>query len=137
MLWQKSMVIFDTNMILRYLLNDNQKMADKAEQDLNVGNVSVTIEVIAEVVYVLKGVYSMVVYVLKGVYSMDRDKIAETIKGFLELVDCQEMCVLNLALDTYAEHNLDFVDCVLYGYHVVKDIEIATFDKKLKRLLQS
>lgn len=113
-------------MILRYLLNDNQKMADKAEQDLNVGNVSVTIEVIAEVVYVLK-----------GVYSMDRDKIAETIKGFLELVDCQEMCVLNLALDTYAEHNLDFVDCVLYGYHVVKDIEIATFDKKLKRLLQS
>ncbi len=126
MLWQKSMVIFDTNMILRYLLNDNQKMADKAEQDLNVGNVSVTIEVIAEVVYVLK-----------GVYSMDRDKIAETIKGFLELVDCQEMGVLNLALDTYAERNLDFVDCVLYGYHVVKDIEIATFDKKLKRLLQS
>ena len=158
------MVILDTNMILRYLLNDDQEMADIAEQHLNAGDASVTIEVIAEVVYVLK-----------GVYSMDRDVIAETVKGFLELVNCQEMAVLNLALDTYgnfekpcfrkhclgkkpcftgfsevmyaaklgfsrspyAERNLDFVDCVLYGYHAVKGIEIATFDKKLKKLLES
>ena len=111
-------------MILRYLLNDNQEMADKAEQYLNDGDVSVTIEVIAEVVYVLK-----------GVYSMERDKIADTVKNFLGLVSCQEMDVLNLAVDTYAEHNLDFVDCVLYGYHVVKDIEIASFDKKLLKLI--
>ena len=120
------MIILDTNMILRYLLNDDQEMADIAEQHLNAGDASVTIEVIAEVVYVLK-----------GVYSMDRDVIAETVKGFLELVNCQEMVVLNLALDTYAERNLDFVDCVLYGYHAVKGIEIATFDKKLKKLLES
>ena len=46
-------------MILRYPLNDNQEMADKAEQYLNDGNVSVAISVIAEVVYVLKGVYSI------------------------------------------------------------------------------
>ena len=120
------MIILDTNMILRYLLNDDQEMADIAEQHLNAGDASATIEVIAEVIYVLK-----------GVYSMDRDVIAETVKGFLELVNCQEMAVLNLALDTYAERNLDFVDCVLYGYHAVKGIEIATFDKKLKKLLES
>ena len=53
------MVMLDTNMILRYLLNDNQEMADKAEQYLNDGDTSVPIEVIAEVVYILKGVYSM------------------------------------------------------------------------------
>ena len=116
--------MLDTNMILRYLLNDNQEMADKTEQYLNFGNVSVTIEVIAEVVYVLK-----------GVYSMDRDIIADTIKGFLELVSCHEMDVLSLALDTYAERKLDFVDCVLYGYHAERGIEIATFDKKLLKLI--
>ena len=116
--------MLDTNMILRYLLNDNQKMANKAEHYLNAGNVSVTIEVIAEVVYVLK-----------GVYSMERDKIADTVKEFLNLVSCQEIDVLNLALDTYAEYNLDFVDCILYGYHTVKDIEIASFDKKLLKLI--
>jgi hypothetical protein len=43
--------------------------------------------------------------------------------------------VLLLALETYAERNLDFVDCVLYSYHAVKNVEIATFDKKLLKLL--
>ena len=122
--WQINMVMLDANMILRYLLNDNQEMADKAEQYLNAGNVSVTIEVIAEVVYVLK-----------GVYSMERDIIAHAVEGFLELVSCNEMNVLNLALDTYAERSLDFVDCVLYGYHAVHGSEIATFDKKLLKMI--
>ena len=118
------MVIFDTNMILRYLLDDQQEMADKAEQYLDAGDVYVTIEVVAEVIYVLK-----------GVYSMERSKIVDTVKGFLELVHCQEMAVLNRALDVYGERNLDFVDCVLYGYHIVKGAEIATFDKKLLKLI--
>ena len=120
------MVIFDANMILRYLLNDDQVMADRAEAYLDAGTVTVTTEVIAEVVYVLK-----------GVYAMKRDEIAETVKGFLKLVSCQEPAVLDLALDTYGERSLDFVDCVLYGYHAVKGAEIATFDKKLLKLLSA
>ena len=56
-----------------------------------------------------------VVYVLKGVYSMERDKIASTIKGFLELVHCQTADILNVALDAYAKRNVDFVDSVLYA----------------------
>ena len=123
--WQKNMVMFDTNMILRYLLDDNKEMADKAEQYIDTEDVSVTIEVIAEVVYVLK-----------GVYSMERGKIADTVKDFLELVSCQEIDVLRIAIDTYKEHCLDFVDRVLYGYHKVKDIEIATFDKKLLQMIK-
>ena len=113
-------------MILRYLLNDEQDMAEKAEQYLNTGDVFVSIEVIAEVVYVLK-----------GLYAMARDIIVDTVKGFLDLVSCQEMDVLQVALDTYGDRNLDFVDCVLYGYHAVKGAEIATFDKKLLKLLST
>ncbi len=120
------MVLLDANLVLRYLLNDNVEMADKAEQYLASGTTAITIEVVAEIVYVLR-----------SVYSLERDTIAGTIKGFLELVHCQERDVLNLALDTYGERNLDFVDCVLYGYHKVKGAEIATFDKKLLKLLQN
>ena len=109
---------------MRGVLAQYEQMAEKAEKYLDAGNVWVTIEVIAEVVYVLK-----------GVYSLERDKITETIKDFLDLVCCQEHDVLLLALDTYAERNLDFVDCVLYSYHAVKNVEIATFDKKLLKLL--
>ena len=118
------MVMLDANMILRYLLNDDSVMAEKAEQYLAAGNVSVTIEVIAEVVYVLK-----------GVYSLERGKIVDVVKEFLELVSCQENRVLSFALDTFGKHNLDFVDCVLYAYNRVKGAEIATFDKRLLKLL--
>ena len=117
-------VLLDANAVLRYLLNDNEEMADQAERALNSGEAAVTIEVMAEVVYVLK-----------GVYAMERDRIAETLKGFLKLAGCQERDVLNLALDTFGDRNLDFIDCVLYGYHSVKGYEIATFDKKLLRLI--
>ena len=63
------MVMLDTNIILRYLMNDNEKMAE-------------------------------------------------------------------LGLKTFAEQNLDFVDCVLYAYNQVKGYKIETFDKKLKCLLE-
>ena len=124
MLWRKNMVILDANVILRYVLNDNEAMADQAEKYITGKNVVITLEVAAEVVYVLN-----------KVYFMERHVIAHIVKGFAELVECQEMAVLQLALDVYAAHNLDFVDCVLYAYRNIHNIEIATFDKKLLKLL--
>ena len=116
--------MLDANIILRYLMNDNIEMAEKAEEYINSDEVTVTIEVVAEVVYVLK-----------GVYSLERELIVDTIKDFIGLVDCSEKDVLLSALDTYKDYNLDFIDCVLYAYHKVKNIEIVTFDKKLNKLL--
>ena len=118
------MVMFDTNMILRYLLNDHAEMAEKAEHHIAAGDVTVTLEVIAEVVYVLK-----------GVYALERDKIVDTLKRFMNLVGCRESDVLDLALDTFGERNLDFVDCVLFAYHKLQGVKIATFDRKLLKLM--
>ena len=52
------MVVLDANVILRYLLNDNEAMAREAESIIKTEVTMVPIEVIAEVVYVLKGVYA-------------------------------------------------------------------------------
>lgn len=117
-------MIFDTNMILRYLLGDNPIMYEKSKYLLKQDNVWVTLEVIAEVVYVLR-----------KVYTMERQTVSDKVKDFAELVRCKEIDVLNLAIDTYATKNLDFVDCILYAYNKVDGFEIATFDKKLLRLL--
>lgn len=120
------MMLFDANVILRYLLNDHQEMAEKAEEYLQADDAAVTIEVVAEVVYVLK-----------GVYSLERRTIAETLTAFLQLVECGEKEVLVRALDIYAKHSLDFVDCVLAAYHRVKGARIATFDQKLMKLIET
>jgi Predicted nucleic-acid-binding protein, contains PIN domain len=118
------MQILDTNMVLRYLLNDNREMADEAERVIKEGSVLLTIEVIAEVVYVLK-----------GVYSIERGQIASCLLEFLSEVNILEEKVVRLGLEIYAEQNLDFVDCILYAYNRVKGYEVKTFDKKLLRLI--
>lgn len=120
------MQMLDANMILRYLLNDNKSMADEAEKIISEGSVQVTLEVIAEVVYVLK-----------GVYSIERNEIKLCLLEFLSEVSIFEEEVARLALETYAKHNLDFVDCILYAYNRVNGYEIKTFDKKLKSLLET
>ena len=53
------MVVLDANVILRYLLNDNEAMAKEAENVIKTEVTMVPIEVIAEVVYVLKSVFSL------------------------------------------------------------------------------
>ena len=53
--WEKP--VLDANIILRYLLNDNEKMASEAEAIIKNMPVQVNIEIVAEVIYVLKGVY--------------------------------------------------------------------------------
>lgn len=118
------MQMLDTNMILRYLLNDSREMADEAETIIKEGSVLLTTEVVAEVVYVLK-----------GVYSVERGQIASCLLEFLSEVIIPEEQVVRLGLETFAEQNLDFVDCILYAYNQIKGYEIRTFDKKLQRLL--
>ena len=53
------MIRIDTNYIIRYLVNDNIEMANIAENTLTTKNVFISNEILAEVVYVLLGVYEV------------------------------------------------------------------------------
>ena len=123
---RKNTVMFDTNMILRYLLDDNLEMADKAEEYIKNENadVFVTVEVIAEVVYVLQ-----------KVYSLERKQISDLVCNFVELVNCDEHDSVVLALALFGANKIDFVDCILYAYNKLYSVEISTFDKQLLKLL--
>ena len=68
---------------------------------------------------------------------LERQEIAEVLSNFLKLVECRDMDILLTALETYAQENLDFVDCILFGYHKILGAHIATFDKKLLHLISS
>ena len=120
----KNMVMLDANAILRYILNDNDDMALEVTEVIRSEDIIVTIEVIAEVVYVLK-----------RVYGVDNKAISETILDFISDVNVVGKDILVLGIETYAENNLDFVDCILYAYKCTKGYDVFTFDKKLKKLL--
>ena len=122
----KSMVIFDTNAILRYILQDNQDMAEAVEQQLSKHICHIPVEVIAEVIYVLSKVYNVERKILAQIVSdiTDTNKIRVT----------QKTVVLH-ALKIFASSSLDFVDCLLIGYAKKYGHAIFTFDKKLQKYL--
>lgn len=125
MLPYKNMTLIDANVILRYLLNDNPEMARQAREIIEGGTGAYTkAEIIAEVVYVLK-----------GVYQAERRDIRIYIQELLKAVRCSEGDVVIYATDLYADTSLDFVDCLLAAYHAVNKETVFTFHKKLNRYL--
>ena len=120
------MKILDTNMILIYLLHDKAEMADTVTDIIKNNIVTVPVEVIAEVVYVLS-----------KVYKADRKDIQRALIDFFNIknVTSKEYNVICRGLSLYASNNLDFVDCILCAYHLEYGYEICTFDKKLIALI--
>jgi predicted nucleic-acid-binding protein len=101
-------------------------MADKAEKVLLHKNVFIANEIIAEVIYVLD-----------GVYNISKDKIADLL---IELISFQNILVTNKkalkkSLEIFKVKNLDFVDCLLCAYS--KEDDILTFDKKLNKCIKN
>ena len=122
------MKIVDTNVILRYLLNDVDELVVKAAVILENDHIFIPVEIIAEVVYVLE-----------KVYKTERDEIANSIKGLgrYKNIEMNEREIVYRAMDYYESKRLDFIDCLLLAYHTVKDIEIETFDRKLKTHIEN
>ncbi len=119
------MIRLDTNYIIRYLVNDNEEMATVAEEVIMNQDVFISHEVLAEVVYVLG-----------GVYALSRDKISTVLIElihFSNIGNTDKHIALN-ALEMYATKKLDFVDCLLCAYSRID--EVFTFDKKLQKCLK-
>jgi len=120
------MQIVDANIILRYLLSDNEELSALAEQIIDNNSIYLPIEVLCEVVYVLE-----------KVYNVDKSEITTELTGFLNDIDVtvpSKETVL-VGLRNYGTENLDFVDCILAGYSEVNRATIHSFDKKLNNLI--
>jgi len=121
------MVLFDTNAVLRYILQDNLEMAEVVEQQMSNFYRCVPVEVIAEVVYVLS-----------KVYKVEHNIISQTIINFTntDKIRIIHSDVVRHALEVFVSSSLDFVDCLLVGYAKEKQYSVFTFDKKLQKYLQ-
>jgi predicted nucleic-acid-binding protein len=116
----------DTNVILRYILNDHEELSPAAKLIVDGGDIFVTTEVLAEAVYVL-----MVVY------DVERKDVRESLRAFINDSNCglSRRDVVEKSFDLYESTSLDYVDCVLAAYAIVSGVDVATFDKKLRKLI--
>ncbi|WP_019128557.1 PIN domain-containing protein [Enorma massiliensis] len=114
--------LLDANAVLRYLLEDIQEQSDCVAETIEAG-AEVTVEVLAECVYVLS-----------GVYHVSRSDIAESLGILLDEVTCRRKRVAAAALGLYSGSSFDFVDCVLAAEVSENGRKALTFDKKLQSL---
>ena len=114
--------LLDADAVLRYLLEDIREQSDCVAETIEAG-AEVTVEVLAECVYVLS-----------GVYHVNRSDIAESLGILLDEVTCRRKRVAAAALGLYSGSSFDFVDCVLAAEVAENGRETLTFDKKLQSL---
>ena len=130
MLSEKNTVLIDANVVLRYLLRDNEEFYRESEtvfEDALSGK---------KKIYILQSVIAEVVYVLQKLYKISRQEISEVLSDLIEprSIKVRDKETVLKALDIFGKKNLDFVDCVLCAYG--KKYKVITFDKELKKCLK-
>ena len=117
-------LLVDTNVVLRYLLNDNEKQAQIAKELIEGG------------AFLLPEVLMETSHVLRTFYEVDRQKISAQLLIVLDLVDMERKNIMIRAVEIFAETKLDFVDCILVAYRELENVQVFTFDKKLNNVLK-
>jgi predicted nucleic acid-binding protein len=121
---QITMVSLDTNVILRYFLNDI------AEQSLKSRSL-----IVSSTPYVTDVVLTEVIFVLEKVIEMDRRDIVRLVKTFLSLPNLTyNYYFLDQTIDLYGAHDgLSFVDCYAATEAKTYNNTLATFDQQLAK----
>ncbi len=123
----RKMTIIDTNVVLRYLLKDHEEFYKEAEALFDRAFSG------KKKLFLLDTVIAEVVYVLSGLYKVKRQEIAQVLKELLKAkgINAVDKEVLFDALETFAKKNLDFVDCLICAY--ATKYQVISFDKKVQK----
>ena len=121
--------LVDTNLIVRYLVQDHEKHAKAAGRLFDAcdrGDV---------VIVVLPGVLAECVFVLESFYEHPRGDIASAL-GRLISSPCVEIdgAAIHLdALDRYRKTKVHFVDCLIAATAVTENMPVASFDQDFRK----
>lgn len=125
----KNITVLDTNVILRYLLNDHPQHFQRAHAFMA--------EVISgkTMVYIPDSVLAECVYVLLKVYKVPKPKVCEVLTGIFSYAGISQVNsdILTSSLQHYAEHSVDIVDAIVYATAKQKDWDVFSFDQDMKK----
>lgn len=108
--------LIDTNLIIRFLVNDDPKkiaLVEKLLQDKN--NINILLDtVIAEIIWVLS-----------SYYLLDKLEIIEKVRALIHVdtIECNEVLV-NRALTVWEENNISYIDAYLASVAQLGNIQL-------------
>ena len=123
-------VVLDSNVILRHLLNDHTELSAKADA------VFEPIKDGRRFGLVPEAVFAECIYVLEGPYGAKRDAIAHWLLRFLAYRGLigDHLLTLRDSLSLYANSNVSFIDALARVTARRNGFELVTFDEDLKKL---
>ncbi len=121
------MALIDTNILLRWLLNDHKELSPKAEvliSNARAGSLIVTEIIAAEIVYVLRGT------------GRDRSQTSEALLliGRTPTLKYENEELMMALIRLLTEAKLDFADCYLLARVRRESTGLETFDGRLRKL---
>jgi predicted nucleic acid-binding protein len=120
--------LVDTNLIVRYLVQDHEKHAKAAGKLFDAcdrGDV---------VIVVLPAVLAECVFVLESFYEHPRGDIASALGRLISSPGVEIDAAINLdALDRYRRTKVHFVDCLIAATAATENMPVASFDQDFRR----
>jgi predicted nucleic-acid-binding protein len=120
--------LVDTNLIVRYLVQDHEKHAKAAGKLFDAcdrGDV---------VIVVLPAVLAECVFVLESFYAHPRGDIASALGRLISSPGVEIDAAIHLdALDRYRKTKVHFVDCLIAATAATEDMPVASFDQDFRK----
>ena len=123
-------IIIDTNGFLRLLLDDIPEQANQVEAVLKRAN-NGELEVFLPQIIVFE-----VVFALEKYYRLEKEEVIEKVESLVSIgyIKVESKEVFIQSLDLYKRSNISLVDCFLLSTARGENMELFTFDEKLKKL---
>lgn len=118
--------IIDANLILRFLLNDNQQKASRIEKLLRSKN---------HVNILLDTVVAEIVWVLTSYYELSKENVAQKVRALIhvESIECNTH-LLDRTLSIWEQNAVSFIDAYIASIAQLGNMTLYTYDKKLSQL---
>jgi len=122
-------VIIDTNIFLRFILNDIPKDAEKAEVLFEKAKKK-TLKIIVPQIVIFE-----IHFTLDKYYQFEKEKVVGVLANLVssEYLDVQDGVTFLSAIVIFRDKNISFVDSFLIALSKKYSAELITYDKKLKK----
>lgn len=118
--------LLDSNLIIRFLVNDDPQKVRNIEDLLkNKNNTNILLDtVVAEIIWVLS-----------SYYGLKKDGIIEKIRALIHVatVECNEV-LINKALTLWEENNISYIDSYLSAVAYLGNLTLLSYDEKLSSI---
>lgn len=118
--------LLDTNLIIRFLVNDDPEKVNRVEKLLtNKDNTNILLDTIV----------AEIIWVLSSYYSLKKAEVIEKIRALIHLdtIDCNAV-LINKALSLWEENNISYIDSYLAAIASLGNISLFSYDDKLKTI---